>query len=482
MIVCIAAIIIGFWPVWQWYLQRCLDRSDEPLGLLSLATLIAILIHRSLAARASSPGARETSLGSPPSAVPGARASSPAPGLRASSHPSLGARASSPALAPEPALISLLILYAAIFPWAPKLVQSIIAALAIACILKSFARTQGSTFLAGDTLLLLLSLPIVASLNFFASFPLRVLSCKIALPLLSQAGFPCALDGTALVWHNTVLQIDPPCSGVKFLWFSLYLSAALSSFYRASLWGTARLMLVGILSAVFGNALRITSLFFLSAGLLSVPVAWNDTMHSILGLICFVLSILAVLAAAARLRTGRSAAPPVESPILHPEDPPRSTRPLPVVLTAAALLAATMPIIASKPAETVDSDFPGWPRIDGESALHPVALSSAYQKFVADFPGKVGTFSDGRRAFILRWIPHTTRQLHSAADCYSGSGYSVTWAGSRKVDGADWSCFKAENESANLLVRERIYDGKGHSYTDASAWYWAAMWQQTTGP
>jgi hypothetical protein len=36
------AAILAFWPIWFWYCERISDRSDEPLGVLALITVIAL--------------------------------------------------------------------------------------------------------------------------------------------------------------------------------------------------------------------------------------------------------------------------------------------------------------------------------------------------------------------------------------------------------------------------------------------------------
>ena len=53
----VAALLVlqalAFWPVWQWYLRRMVDGSDEPFGVLALLSAIAIILARRSFARRS---------------------------------------------------------------------------------------------------------------------------------------------------------------------------------------------------------------------------------------------------------------------------------------------------------------------------------------------------------------------------------------------------------------------------------------------
>src|SRR5277367_740232 len=39
-------LLVAFWPVWQWFIERYLDKSDEPLGILALLTFIGLVVYR----------------------------------------------------------------------------------------------------------------------------------------------------------------------------------------------------------------------------------------------------------------------------------------------------------------------------------------------------------------------------------------------------------------------------------------------------
>lgn len=124
-----------------------------------------------------------------------------------------------------------------------------------------------------------------------------------------------------------------------------------------------------------------------------------------------------------------------------------------------------------------------WPqRLDGR-ALRPLAPSAVEQRFAAAFAGAIGRFSDGERLFVLRSVQRPTRMLHPAADCYRGLGYAID-AERLERDARErlWRCFTAARGAARLRVCERIEDGRGQAWTDASAWYWAAALGRSTAP
>ena len=150
----------------------------------------------------------------------------------------------------------------------------------------------------------------------------------------------------------------------------------------------------------------------------------------------------------------------------------------------ACLLAAAVPFLPSRPvAKTADLAFPGWPTHFEGRTLTSVPLSEREQRFSRGFPGRMATFFDGTRTILFRWVTAETRKLHSAADCFRGSGYRVHPLPLRRdANGRLWGAFQATRGSETVHVCERISDGSGNSWTDVSAWYWAALKGEGTGP
>jgi len=150
----------------------------------------------------------------------------------------------------------------------------------------------------------------------------------------------------------------------------------------------------------------------------------------------------------------------------------------------ACAFAALIPFLSAPSAPSGNTGtvvFPGWPaELEGKT-LTPLPLTELEQRFNNDFPGKIARFSDGKREIVIRWVTEATRKLHPASDCFQGLGYTVKpLAIQRDEKGSLWSSFAATKGNDRLRVYERIHSDDGESWSDVSAWYWAAL-QQGTG-
>lgn len=154
-----------------------------------------------------------------------------------------------------------------------------------------------------------------------------------------------------------------------------------------------------------------------------------------------------------------------------------------VLLLLLSLTAAIRPLTRGEAAVSTPPSFPGWPaRLIG-AEVHELELSPREAHFAKDFPGKVAKFSDGQRDFIVRWITKESRKLHPAADCMRGAGYSIQPLPIRKdAQGKQWGCASARRGTLQLRVCEQIEDQAGHSWSDVSAWFWAAFLRRSEGP
>ncbi len=144
----------------------------------------------------------------------------------------------------------------------------------------------------------------------------------------------------------------------------------------------------------------------------------------------------------------------------------------------ACLAAAAAPLVSSSTRPASDAAFPGWPHTFEGQSLSRLPLSDREASFAEGFPGRVGRFGAGGREVVMRWVSEETRMLHPAADCFEGLGYTTR----RLTDAAGWGRFEAAKDGERLLVRERIFDETGGSWTDVSAWYWAAVSGRSRGP
>jgi hypothetical protein len=157
----------------------------------------------------------------------------------------------------------------------------------------------------------------------------------------------------------------------------------------------------------------------------------------------------------------------------------------PILAFLAAVAAAVAPLIdrAGGSASTTTTNFAGWPTHYEGLALTELPLTEREIAFTRDFPGRVGRFTDGRREIIMRWVIAPTRRLHSAADCFRGSGYSTTPLPARRdATGAAMGCFRASHRADDLAICEITRDERGGTWAGVSAWYWNAMLSSSQGP
>ncbi|HWP47047.1 MAG TPA: archaeosortase/exosortase family protein [Candidatus Limnocylindrales bacterium] len=236
---------LAFWPVWKWYVLRLIDSPQELFGLIALGTAGGFILWR---------------------------------------RPDLSSAKSRLIL---PAVFVLL--YTVTYPFLPFLIKAAIALVAIGCTLSSYR--WGISFHPGICGLLLLSLPVIPSLQFYLGYPLRVLTGILAVPLLQLGGFTVVREGTSLNWDGQLILIDAPCSGVRMLWSALYLTFTLTCFYGFNTGKTCLAVLLSFLGIIAGNALRSAALFYPEAHTLALP-SWT---HEGIGMVVFFFTAIFIV-------------------------------------------------------------------------------------------------------------------------------------------------------------------------------------------
>ncbi len=265
----IVAQLAACWPVWRWYVQRMTDGSDEPLGILALLAALVLVWRewRNVSLILSCADRVVTS--TMDSRLRGDDDFSTAPFI--SSFPFL--LSSFPRRRESTALIQgewtgnssfilpalLLFLYAVTYPFSPPLLRAVFAVMALSATVSSLL--LGVRCHLALTGLLLLSLPVVSSLQFYLGYPLRVLCGWLALPLLNLAGFDVTLEGTSLRCSDLLVSIDAPCSGIRMLWAGLFLTLALAYLYRLKARAVVTAFGISLFLLVMVNSLRTAMLF-----------------------------------------------------------------------------------------------------------------------------------------------------------------------------------------------------------------------------
>jgi exosortase/archaeosortase family protein len=232
----LAAQVACFWPVWTWYLHRLNDGTDEPWAIAAL--LAAIIL------------------------------SWPRHGLVFDVRDRL--------------IIGAAVLtgsYALIAPFAPPLVRALFALAALGCTWISISGTrQKSPAILG---LFALSVPLIASLQFYAGFPMRVVTAGGATALLNLCGASVTRVGTSMVSGKHLVLVDAPCSGVRMLWAASLLCCVLVTLRERVSWRAMFVALAGVLPIVLvANILRATLLFMVQSGEQGPP----PVVHSMIGI------------------------------------------------------------------------------------------------------------------------------------------------------------------------------------------------------
>jgi exosortase/archaeosortase family protein len=232
----LALLAVALWPTWWWMGQRMVDGSDDPLGVLALAALGALLWQHRLRLRAA---------------------------------PRLGFQAVALAGA---------VLTTALHTQLPDLLVALVGLLSLAAGLIAFLPAQVAT--APVLGLSVLSLPLLASLQFYAGFPLRVVTAEASSWLLSAA-HTVERSGSSLVVDGQLIIVDAPCSGVQMAWLGYFTACAVALVVgrnNRSFW--LRLPIVSALVLV-GNVVRNTVLVAFQAAGSPLP-AWG---HEVVGLV-----------------------------------------------------------------------------------------------------------------------------------------------------------------------------------------------------
>lgn len=227
----------ALWPHWRWAAARVADGSDDPLGLAALA-VFGVLVARESARLT----ARPDTLWLVAAAVGTAAAT------------------------------------AATF-FLPPLLGAVFAALALACAARAFLPAGHAALpLLG---LSVLALPVVSSLQFYAGFPLRVVTAQLSTWVLQAAGFVATRTGTAMEVDGRLVIVDAPCSGVQMVWMAYFAACAVAGWYglrdRAFL---QRLPAAGAF-VLMGNVVRNSVL----VGLEARHVAVSESLHQGIGLV-----------------------------------------------------------------------------------------------------------------------------------------------------------------------------------------------------
>lgn len=248
----IAIQVAAFWPVVRWYCMRMLDSSDEPWGVVALATALVFLLSHG----------RRNHINATDLIVPTFAVS----------------------------------LYAVSYSFIPPIFRAGLAVIALSFTLSLCY--LGKKMHWGLLGLLILSLPVISSLQFYLGYPLRLLVAWLAVPLLQMNGLDVSYAGTCLSWNGSLISIDAPCSGIRMLWVGMYVCLTLGCFFNMNPKQTCLSVFFSFVVLIIGNVFRTTALFYVESGILHLP-AWT---HAGVGVITFMAVSAFILMFAIKIR------------------------------------------------------------------------------------------------------------------------------------------------------------------------------------
>lgn len=411
---------IAVLPVIYWFVKRLNDGSDEPLGLLTLVFSLYLAWRQ-----------RETLQSSRATRICG----------------------------------GIILLFSVIgIQWFPPMIR---AGLAVS----GLAFWYGVHRRGGLMGLLLLSLPVVASMQFYLGYPLRLAAAEGAVRLLHLGGAVVFRVGTDIQIGGHTVGVDPACGGIRMLWHAMVAAMALAAIHRLRWRATLAAGLLGVALVIPANIFRSTLLVILERGYLTIGLG-----HGEVGLVSFGLVLLPLWFAVSKWS--------------RPFDP----KPIVVfgerggltLLTVSALLMPLM--ILATPRHPAPPDLGIGPELFTFDAitlpLTPLPRTDAEMAFAESFPGTLSSYRWADSQVILRRVNEATRRLHPSRDCLRAAGFDTSDAFTvRLSDGSEWARFHATRDGEKWTVSERITSERNHaSWTDISSWYWAAIRQPLNGP
>lgn len=412
------------WPSLVWFILRGTDGSDEPLGIIALAAALWFLMRER-------------------------------PGM---------------ALEPRGLPAGGLLLFLSAWPGQPPLFSGLLAILALACAFGLPWRSPGITALLG------LSLPWMASLDFYLGAPFRELIALAAAGILRAIGLPVEAVGAVIELAGRPVAVDPPCTGLGMLWHALFAAAALASLHHLTLAATIRLFVCSGLFAIAGNVARTSMLFFPEAGL----VDWPSWTHELIGLAWFLSVLLVLVLIAGRSRSrGRSGG--------GREARSGNDGKMPwcwAAAAAGAVCLAWWPGTMTRPVLPVGKV--AWPDHWEGLELVPLEPDDIERRFARGFPGEIRRFHFDGGQLILRRVDRATRMLHASSDCLRAAGCRLLHQPRQTNDesGAMVSRYTMSDSSGALWeVTEWIESEDGeHRAANVSSWYWMALRSPGAGP
>ena len=128
--------------------------------------------------------------------------------------------------------------------------------------------------------LAVLALPLIASLQFYAGYPLRVVTAEASRWLLSP-WFAVLREGSSLNVNGLLVIVDAPCSGVQMAWAGYFTACAVALLKGIGNRAFALRLPAVSVAVLAGNVVRNALL----VGLEGAGRAPGEALHQVIGLL-----------------------------------------------------------------------------------------------------------------------------------------------------------------------------------------------------
>lgn len=141
---------------------------------------------------------------------------------------------------------------------------------------------------------LIFMIPVPMFIINYIGFPMRVIVTNSVVFTLSRFGLPVVQKGFEIIFPNTSLAVDTPCSGLRSLITFLALGSLFAYFVRGTIMKKISIFIMSIPVAFFSNYIRII-LLSLFAFIYGAKAATEGFFHDLSGIMVFMFGFVFLL-------------------------------------------------------------------------------------------------------------------------------------------------------------------------------------------
>lgn len=323
------------------------------------------------------------------------------------------------------------------------------------------------------SVLFLFTLPVERIVQRVVGYPMQELSAFGACGILRPFFDDLVCAGVRLQVEGRDVLVDLPCSGTVSLMLVLAAVVVLHALFRPAPLRAAAMLVLAILLAVAGNALRIA---ILAAGLAHQPRTGIDVMaqpiHDLIGYATIILALAPILWLSRAARSPVAVAPAEATHLPARKGQPALSLALSVLFLGMALIIVTLPRQAFDVSAPVRPE-PLPPVLNG-APMRPEALTDIEDSYFRQFGGSAQKATYGPMALTRVRTTSPLRHLHAPDDCLRGLGYRIGFVGTRfqPVPTAIYRAEDADGRAWRVSVTFTSSTGFATSNVAEAIWLW----------